>query len=118
MMSIRNIVESNSAATVATRGCDIRRYQDSMMEEEVHCFEAYVEATTDTGDIFCWSLDITLTSLGWKLQRRVAKQTSDGEQEKIKFDDFTFENFDDLADNCMALTIDFVESARNFDFRL
>jgi hypothetical protein len=89
-----------------------------MMEVEVHCFEAYVEATTDTGNIFCWSLDINLASPGWKLQRRVAKQTSDGEQKKIDFEDFTFENFDDLASNCMALMIDFAESARNFDFRL
>jgi hypothetical protein len=111
-------MESNPAVVAATRGCDVRRYRDLMKEEEAHCFEAYVEATTHMGEIFCWSLDITLTSLGWKLERRVAKQTSDGEQQKNEFEDFTFENFNDLADRYTALTIDFAESARNFDFRV
>jgi hypothetical protein len=118
MRSIRENLESNPTVVAATRGCDIRRYRDFMMEEEVHYFEAYVEAKTHTGDIFCWSLDIILTSQGWKLQRYVGKRTSNKEQPKKEFEDFTFEKFDDLADSCMVLMIDFAESARNFDFRL
>jgi hypothetical protein len=118
MMTIRSNLASNPAVVAATRGCDIRRYRDLAMEEEVHYFEAYVEATTHTGELFCWSLDVIQTSLGWKFQRNVAKQMNDGEQHKIEFEDYVFGNFDDLADNCMALMIDFNESARNFDFRL
>ena len=117
MMTICTHLTTNSGVAAVTRGCDIRRYQDSMREEEVYCFESYVEATTHTGELFCWLLDITLTSLGWQFQRYVTRQTDDGERYEPEFEDITFEKFDDLANNYMALMIDFEESAKNFDFR-
>jgi putative heme degradation protein len=114
MALIRKSLESNPAVSAVTRGCDVRRYHDLILEEEVNCFETHVEATIHTGNIFCWSLDINLTSQGWKFQRHVAKQTSDGEQQEIGFEDLTFEDFDDLANSCVSLMIEFTESARNF----
>lgn len=62
MITIWSHLASNPGVAAAARSCDVRRYQDSMREEEVYYFESYVEATTHTGEIFCWSLDITLTS--------------------------------------------------------
>lgn len=118
MMSIRKSAESNPAVVAATRGCDVRRYRDLMMEEEVHYFEAYVEATTRTGHMFCWSLDIKQSSRGWELQRRVDRQTSEGGQEELGFNDLTFDNFDELADNYTDAMNEFAESARNFNFPL
>ena len=124
MMAIRNNLASNPAVAAATRGCDIRRYRGSMIEEEVHCFEASVEAKTHTGEIFCWSLDITLMSHGWKFQRNVGKfqrnvgrQTSDGEQQENGFEEFTFADFHSLAANCATLMIEFAASAKNFELR-
>lgn len=116
MMTIRDNLASNPAVVAATRGCDIRRYRGSMREETVHNFESYVEAKTDSGEIFCWSLYITLTPHGWKFERNVAKQTSDGEQQEKDFEDLAFGSFDDLANHCAALMVDFEESAKNFDF--
>ena len=118
MMEIRNNLASNPAVIAATRGCDIRRYRDFMEQDEVHCFEAYVEAETHMGEIICWSLDITLRSRIWKFQRYVAKQTSDGAQYDNEFEDFAFEDFDGLANNCVTLMTEFSQSAKNFDFRL
>jgi hypothetical protein len=116
LITIRRILESNPLVATSTRGCDIRLYRDFMTEEEVHGFESYVEATTHTGRVFNWSLDIGLTSLGWGFQRRVAEQTIDGERLKIDFEDVTFGNFDDLAEKCLPLMAEFVESAKSFDF--
>src|ERR1700732_959172 len=113
MMAIRNNLASNPAVAAATRGCDIRRYRGSMIEEEVHCFEASVEAKTHTGEIFCWSLDITLLSPVGKFQRNVGRQTSDGEQQENGFEEFTFADFDSLAANCATLMIEFAASAKN-----
>jgi hypothetical protein len=118
MMSIWKDADSNTAVAEATRGCDIRRYRDFMTEEEVECFEAYVEAKTHAGEIFIWSLDISLTSLGWKLQRCVASRTKDGEQQEKEFEDFTFDSFDELAKNYGTLMFEFSESAKGFDFRV
>src|SRR5258708_35732231 len=92
LRATRRILESNPLVAAATRGCDIRLYRDFMTDEEVHCFESHVEAT-HTGTAFNWSLDITLMSLGWKFQRRVAELTIDGEQIKIDFEDLIFGNF-------------------------
>lgn len=75
MMTIWKVLDSNPAIDVATRGCDVRRYQGSMMEREAYCFESYVEAETRTGEMFWWLLDITLTSSGWHLQRSVGKRS-------------------------------------------
>jgi hypothetical protein len=105
MIAIRNNLEENLAVATATRACDIRTYLDFRTEEEVRCFESYVEAKTHSGEIFCWSLDVTLTSLGWKFQRCVMRQTKDGEQLENEF-----------ANNCSALMNHFEESAKNFDF--
>ena len=69
----------------------MRQYRHS------HNFEAYVEAETRAGTLFCWTVDIHLTSRGWEIQRQVAKQTRDGGQPEILFDDFIFETFDGLA---------------------
>jgi hypothetical protein len=118
MMAIRANLASNPAVAAATRGCDIRRYRGSMREDEDHRLETYVEATTHMGEIFCWSLDIILTSLGWEFQRNVARQTSDGEQQEKEFEDFTFRTFDELAKNYIALMMDFEESAKTFEFRI
>jgi hypothetical protein len=124
MMAIRNNLASNPAVVAATRDFDIRRYQRSMIDEEVHCFEASVEAKTHTGEIFCWSLDITLMSHGWKFQRSIGKfqskvggQTSDGEQQENGFEEFTFADFDSLASNYVTLMIEFAASAKNFELR-
>jgi hypothetical protein len=116
MMAIRDNLASSPAVVAATRGCDIRRYQGSMREEAVHNFESYVEAKTDTGEIFCWSLYITLMPHGWKFERNVARQTSDGEQQEKDFEDFTCDSLSELADHYMALMADFYQSTSNFDF--
>lgn len=117
MMAIRSNLGSNPAVASATRGCDIRRYQGSMREEAVYSFEAYVEAATHTGEIFCWQLDVNFTSHGWEFQRSISRQTSGGGQPEKGFEDLAFEDFGSLADSCGSLMIEFAESAKNFDFR-
>jgi hypothetical protein len=116
MMTIRDKLASNPAVVAATRSCDIRRYQGSMRDEAVHNFESYVEAKTDKGEIFCWSLYITLMPHGWRFERNIARQTSDGEQQEKDFEDFTFDRFSELANHYMALMTDFHQSTNNFDF--
>ncbi len=76
-------------------------------------FEAYVEAKTNKGEVFVWSVDITQTSLGWKFQRCVARQTADGEELQEEFKDLIFGTLDELANNYMDLMIEFDESADN-----
>jgi hypothetical protein len=75
-----------------------------------------VEAATRAEHIFWWSLDITQTSQGWKVDRRVARQASEGEQQEVGFRDLTFENFDELADKCADVMDEFAKSAANFEF--
>jgi hypothetical protein len=116
LIEIRKILESNPLVSAAKRSCDVRPYSDFMTEEKVHYFESYVEATTHTGRAFNWSLDIALTSLGWRFQRRVAEQTTDGEQVSIDFEDVMFRSLEDLAENYLRLIAEFVESAKSFDF--
>jgi hypothetical protein len=87
-----------------------------MTEEQVYCFETYVDVTTHAGTAFNWSLDIWLTPQGWKFRRSVGEQTIDGEQPRIDFDDQIFGSFDDLAKNYSSLMAEFVESAKSFDF--
>jgi hypothetical protein len=109
MMTIRETLASNPAIASATRSCDVRQYRD------LHCFESYVEAETRAGTLFCWTVEIHLTSQGWEIQRQVAKQTRDGGQPEIQFDHFMFETFDGLASSVSGLMAEFVESAKNFD---
>jgi hypothetical protein len=114
MIAIRAALGSNAAVCTATRGCDIRKYQDSMQEGEVYTFESYVEAETTNDDIIVWSLDITLTSSGWRYQRRIAKRTKDGEQVLDEFRDLSFQSVGDLTNNALVLTNEFVVSAIDF----
>ena len=91
MKVIRSNLASNPVVVAATSVCDVMRYRDPASEEDMrHYFEAYVEAETHTGEMFCWSLDVVLTSLGWKFQRDIAKQTSDGAYSVREFEDFAF----------------------------
>jgi hypothetical protein len=114
MKVIRSNLASNPAVVAATNGCDVVRYRNSELEEDVHYFEAYVEAETHTGEMFCWLLDVILTSLGWKFQRHVVKQTDDGQETVKEFEDFAFGDLNDLNDCYMALMIQFDESAKSF----
>ncbi len=116
MMTIRDKLASNPAVVAATRNCDIRRYHGSMQEEAVHTFESFVEAKTYKGEIFCWSLYITLMPHGWRFERIIARQTSDGEQQEKDFEDFTFGEFSELANHYEVLMTDFYQSTNNFDF--
>jgi hypothetical protein len=118
MMTIRQSVASDPAVIDATRGCDIRRYRAFDSDEEYPCFEAYVEAETRAGAVFCWSLDIKRTSLGWTFQRQMSERTADGAEPgpEQEFQDYTFATFDDLANNWSALMTEFKESAEHFDF--
>jgi hypothetical protein len=109
MIAIREMLGANPAVASATRGCDVRLYRESCV------FEAYVEAETRIGVLVSWLLDVTLTSTGWSFERRVAKQTKDGEQVEIEFEDFASPDFSDLAANCLALMAPFEEAARSFD---
>ena len=85
MMTICENLGSNPAVIAATRGCDLRRYQGSMLGEEFSSFEAYVEAETRAGALFCWSLEIDQTSLGWTFERQVSKQARDFRESEIGF---------------------------------
>jgi hypothetical protein len=116
MMEIWRILESNP--TIAARGCGVRQYQGLMAEGEECCFEAYVDAKTCAAEVLCWLLDITLTSSGWNLRRFVGKQSKDGEDLIIAFENPTFRSLDALAGNYLALVTEFVEPANNFDFDL
>jgi hypothetical protein len=116
MMTICENLGSNPAVIAATRGCDLRRYQGSMLGEEFSSFEAYVEAETRAGALFCWSLEIDQTSLGWTFERQVSKQARDGAKPEKIFQDYTFATVDDLANNWSVLMTEFEDSAKHFDF--
>ena len=112
MMAIRQTLAARTAVVSATRGCDIRLYRDSCG------FESYVEAEISTGAMFNWSLDIMLTSNGWIFQRRVAKQTKDGEDVEIEFADCLFPDFGNLTESYLVLMTQFEETASTFDFNI
>jgi len=116
MIALRAALGSNPLAHTATRGCDIRRYGDFASEQDVYIFESYVEVETRSKELFCWSMDLTLSSEGWKVQRTIAKRTNDGEQIRSDFEDSTFRRFCELADNISPLVKEFVDSASSFKF--
>ena len=117
MSALWRTLHHNPMVADATRRCDVRKYRRPMTDDEdVYTFEAYVEAETRDGEIFCWWLDITWGSSGWELQRDVSKQLKDGEDTVIEFEDRKFGNFDGLAAAHAALLAEFVKSAENFDF--
>lgn len=110
MIAIRQVLGEKPGVASATRGCDIRLYQNSC------CFESYVETETDQGAAFSWLLDVTSTSTGWSLQRWVVKEASEGAQVEIEFQDFVSNDFAELAGQYAILLTEFEESAKNFDF--
>lgn len=117
MLEIYKILSSKPAVDKVTHTCDVRRYpgRGGAESPEWFAFEVYVEAETKAGDLFCWSLDLSLRSDKWTLSRDVAKQ----EQYQQSLSDFgrvTYGSFSELLDGYAPSMSEFVRSAENFTF--
>jgi hypothetical protein len=117
MMDLRRALTEDPQVLEATRGCDLRNFDDQTHpDSELYVFDAYVEAETRSGQLFCWSLEIRATSAGWEVHRLIGRRTTDGEDPIVRFQDFTYEKFQDLAANATSLAAEFVQSAKEFNF--
>lgn len=117
MLTLWEVLHSNSVVAKARRGCDVQKYRRSMTDEgDVYTFESYVEAETRNGEVFCWAVDIARGSWGWELQRDVSKQFKDGAHVVKDFDTHRFASVIDLASKHADLMVEFAKSADDFDF--
>jgi hypothetical protein len=113
MEKIWELLSANPAVKKAARSCDLRRFQG---EPEQLCYGSYVEADTHSGKTLVWSLEVTLTATAWSMDRSVAEQVSEGQDNKRDFGEVTFDSFDAMARRYPALLAEFAASARDFDF--
>jgi hypothetical protein len=118
MLDIHRILSSKSAADKVTHTCDVRRYpwDGGGDTPEWFSFEVYVEAETKAGDLFCWSLDLSLQSEKWTLSRDISKQEKHGAGSISDFDSVKYESFSELRDGYAPLMSEFVQSAEAFTF--
>ena len=123
MSEIDGILSSKPAVDKATRTCDVRRYPGGglMDSPEWFSFEVYVEAETKTGDLFCWSFDLSLRSEKWTLSRDISRQGPGGHEPvghepESEFDTVTYESFSELREGYEPLMSEFVRSAEGFVF--
>jgi hypothetical protein len=117
MLDIHKILSSRPTIAKVTHTCDVRRYPGlgGIESPEWFAFEVYVEAETKAGDLFCWSLDLSLRSETWTLSRDIAKQEQ-YQQSLSDFGSVAYESFRELRDGYPPLMSEFVRSAENFAF--
>ena len=117
MLEIHQILSSKSAVGKVAHTCDVRRYpwDGGMDTPEWYSFELYVEAETKTGDLFCWSFDLSLQSGKWTLSRDISKQEK-YQQSLSDFDTVTYESFSALQAGYALLMSELVRSAESFVF--
>jgi hypothetical protein len=117
MIAISQTLSSNPKCRSATRGTDIRLYRDTLKNgESKYSFESYVEAEAKNGGLYCWSLDIILTTNIWRMRRTVGKRVRDGEEVVQAFEDFSSDSVFELEQNLPNLLTEFVSCAERFEF--
>jgi hypothetical protein len=120
MIEMRFALAARPNVRNATRGCDVRKYEDEFRGPGLkkYSFEAYLEAETEAGDTFCWWLDVWKIATGWEIHRDIYihRRGKDGADSIGNFDDVTFARFDELRASILFLVNELVGSAAAFDF--